>query len=33
MSVEADIKAFVESSKIGKKLKEKLIGIGIKKDN
>ena len=33
MSVEAEIKALVESSKIGKQLKEKLIAIGNKKDN
>ena len=33
MSVEAEIKALVESSKIGKLLKEKLIAIGNKKDN
>ena len=33
MSVEAEIKALVESSKIGKSLKEKLIAIGNKKDN
>ena len=33
MSVEAEIKVLVESSKIGKQLKEKLIAIGNKKDN
>ena len=33
MSVEAEIKALIESSKIGKLLKEKLIAIGCKKDN
>ena len=33
MSVEAEIKALVESFKIGKQLKEKLIVIGSKKDN
>ena len=33
MSVEAEIKALVESSKIGKQLKEKLIAIGSKKNN
>ena len=33
MSVEAKIKALVESSKIEKLLKEKLIAIGKKKDN
>ena len=33
MSVEAEIKALVGSSKIGKQLKEKLIAIGSKKDN
>ena len=33
MTVEAEIKALVESSKIGKQLREKLIAIGYKKDN
>jgi len=33
MSVEAEIKALIESSKIGKLLKEKLIAIRSKKDN
>ena len=33
MSVEAEIKALIESAKIGKQLKEKLIAFGSKKDN
>ena len=33
MSAEAEIKALIESSKIGKQLKEKLIAFGSRKDN